>query len=179
METFGTTIIKALNIETNKYDKKKKRKKNRNWLINIQGLTQIKTSELEELTNETGIFCVTETPQKSQRVRFKDSTGCIYSMRDNGDKKGGGIMLIHQKAENVNIEKEATSHMDILNAKCTICGLTFRVIVVYLDTQKIERNMIIKRNIEQIIERNQDMHANNSATGLQWTYWVYRGTKIR
>ena len=47
--------------------------------------------------------------------------------------------------------------MDILNAKCTVYGFTFRVIVVYLDTKEIERNIIIKRNIEQIIEGNQDM----------------------
>lgn len=66
-------------------------------LINIQGLTQVKAVEIEQLFEEHDILCLTETQQKFEKVNFSRDVGYITSMRDMQDKKGGGLMILYKK----------------------------------------------------------------------------------
>ena len=43
-------------------------------LINIQGLSQTKTAEIENEMNDDTIFCITETQHKYQRTHFHENT---------------------------------------------------------------------------------------------------------
>ena len=47
-------------------------------LLNVQGLTQQKASELENLIDEKTILCMTETQSKYLNVNFGDGVDCIY-----------------------------------------------------------------------------------------------------
>ena len=125
------------------------------FLLNIQGLTQVNTSEIEELldSNTYKILCLTETQQKRDTDKLKETTVAISEMRNIEDRKGGGLMVLHKNWENISITKVTTNHTDILHAKCTIETLSFTLILVYISTDNNDRNNIIIRNIKNMLEQ--------------------------
>ena len=68
----------------------------KNNLINVQGLTQTKVIELEDMLRQNEITCLTETQQKIEKNRFKNSAGSM-TMRRKKEKKGGGLMIMYKK----------------------------------------------------------------------------------
>ena len=146
------------NREKNASDLVIGRKHDRNLdikLINIQGLSQIKASEVEDFLDEYTLFCVTETKQKCQSKKFKDNTGCIISVRDKGDKQGGGIMILYKKVH-LHMEKQKVNQSDILHVSCKIFEFSFQLIVTYFDTVDYTRNLRIKTGIMGILENISD-----------------------
>ena len=97
-------------------------------LINIQGLTQIKASEIEELVSENSLFCITETQQRYNKIRFMDNTKYISVMREKEDKKGGGIMVVYKESENVEVKEIKTRDSDVLYVECNYFGYTFSLL---------------------------------------------------
>ena len=54
-------------------------------------------AELEKIINsDKDIICLTETHQKIDKIELDDSLSKISAMRDLGDKKGGGLMIVHK-----------------------------------------------------------------------------------
>ena len=96
----------------------------------------MKLSELEEMVTDTEMICITETQQTVQKLRLKDNTGYISTMREKEDKRGGGIMIVFRNNENIVIEKQHSPHKDLLYAKCTIYSYKFRIIATYFDTKE-------------------------------------------
>ena len=124
-------------------------------LINIQGLSQVKASEVEDTLDDFTLFCLTETKQKCQNKRFKDDSECITSVRDRGDTEGGDIMILYKK-KFFQLEKQSNSNCDILHAKCKVFELYFHLIVTYFDTIDYNRNFRLKANITGISEKCSD-----------------------
>ena len=61
-------------------------------LINIQGLTNAKFTELEEDTDLNTIYCLTETQKKVDSSKVTKKLQMITSMRDFNDRKVGGLI---------------------------------------------------------------------------------------
>ena len=66
-------------------------------VVNVQGLTKTKGMEIEELINDNSIVCLTETQKKIRDVNFSETFEVIDNMREEKDRKGGGIMVLYRK----------------------------------------------------------------------------------
>lgn len=120
-------------------------------LINIQGPTKVKLCELEKLTLEHNIMCVTETQQKYLRVNISDNIGYLESNRNINDRNGGGLCILYRKTGDLMLEKINTKHSDILQVKCTQRSVCYFLILVYMSTNDQERNKVIECNINPIL----------------------------
>ena len=56
-------------------------------LLNIQGLSQVKAVELEEMMKTNELLCLTETQQKIEKTKLKKSTKYLTTMRTQEEKK--------------------------------------------------------------------------------------------
>lgn len=126
-------------------------------LLNIQGLTKPKLVEIEQLiTDKFDIVCLTETQQKEDRIDIRDNIIKIESMRELKDKRGGGLMILHKKSEDIELNKVNTKNSDILYVEEKIMKNKVKIVLVYFSVVKKpedkERNLRLKREIECAIE---------------------------
>ena len=119
-------------------------------LINVQGLTQTKAIELENMLRQNEIICLTETQQKIEKTRFKNSTGSIVTMRRKEEKKGGGLMIMYKK-KHVTFEQYVTRNNNLMHASCKIGSEKFNIILVYMSVDNIVQNKNNMKEIESII----------------------------
>ena len=123
-------------------------------VINIQGLTQTKAKEVEELVSDDSIVCLTETQKKLRDINFSDNCVIVDNMREEQDRKGGGLMVLYRKDTGVDLEKIPTKCPDILHTKGKMRGWEMRLVVVYLSVNDPPRNNNIKLQMERIINGN-------------------------
>ena len=91
------------------------------YLLNIQELTSEKMFELEDLMKEEKCLVIlTETQKKIQNIKINEGIVALDSMRDFKDKKGGGLMLLHWKDENIQLEKRDLGNKDIMLLQGTL-----------------------------------------------------------
>ena len=128
-------------------------------LLNVQGLSQTKMTEIESLLTSPSkfrIFCIIETHQLINKMRIADNTEEIHSFRDKNDKKGGGLQILWKNIsgiDKVNIEKLDNKHRDILVANVSIGDLNFKMILSYWATNDRNRNIVIIREIEEMLKK--------------------------
>ena len=143
-----------MNCKTNNNIENKKLEIN---LLNVQCLTQAKMVEIEQAFNDDSptnskVFCLVETRQTRNNIKFSDSMKSINKMRKTGDKKGGGILILW-KNNFINIEEIESSHTDLLVVKCTLGKYLFNMIVLYLSTNDEKRNIILDKEISKTVEK--------------------------
>ena len=130
-------------------------------MINIQGLTKPKYIELEDMLNEeennVNIIVVTETQHKIDKINPSEGAKTISSMREEKDKKGGGLMVIYKDKPEIQMVKVESINKDILEIKGKIYSKHIRMIIVYMDCagdrEGKERNIRIRTELEGKIER--------------------------
>ena len=71
--------------------------------INIQGLTKQKYLEIEKEIDNKTIMCLVETQEKFEKIIERDNLEKHVSRRKMEDKKGGGIMILKKKDNNIKI----------------------------------------------------------------------------
>ena len=78
-------------------------------ILNVQGFSDIKYIELKDRflggDKEYNIICLTETHQKTEKVKIGEGLFNHLMMREFNDKKGGGLQIIGIQNEQVNLEK--------------------------------------------------------------------------
>ena len=78
-------------------------------LLNVQGFSDTKYIELKDRflggDKEYNIICLTETHQKTEKVKIGDGLFNHLMMREINDKKGGGLQIMGIQNEQVNLEK--------------------------------------------------------------------------
>lgn len=102
------------------------------------------------------IVCLTETQKKLRDVNFEDDCVVIDSMREQQDRKGGGLMMLCRKNKGVVMQKIDTKSKDVLHVKGNIEGWEVRILLVYLSVNDEVRNNKIKEEVERIMEGNSD-----------------------
>ena len=112
----------------------------------------MKISEAEDFLNDFTLFCLTETRQKQQNKKLKDNTGCVTSMRNKDEKEGGGIMVLFKETF-FKIEKQKCVINDVLFLSCKILNFSFKLIVTYFDTADYNKNVRIKDNITDLLDK--------------------------
>ena len=123
-------------------------------MINIQGLTNLKTQELLENWNEENqLLCITETQQKYMKIKLPDRFNCLESCREDRDKKGGGLLIVYQPKKNISIEKIDSKNADILISKVIISRFKFKIYLVYLASNDFERTRNIIKTLEYWIDK--------------------------
>ena len=100
-------------------------------LINIQGLTEVKMLEIQELIDNDSIMCLTETQQKFDKHNIKNDIDKYVSMRKIESKKGGGLMILKKKESQVEVEDVFTLHEDCMGIKCRFHGFKFILLNTY------------------------------------------------
>ena len=130
-------------------------------LINIQGLTKQKMTELEQMFNsDCDILCLTETHQRYDKLLVDSSLVKLESMRKEQDKKGGGLMIVYKRTSNIKLEVMPSRNADILDVQGTIAHKEVRIILIYMSVenqpQDIDRNKGLQREIEHKIENTDD-----------------------
>ena len=136
-------------------------------LVNIQGLTQEKYTNLEEAYLEKGcghnIVCLTETQKTVDNIRMGSNIVSHNAMRDikSDEKKGGGLMLIHRKNHKINFEKVENKNKNLLEMEGKCYDLKVRIVLAYFDSDKSKeggqkRNKAIKSEIDKAMEKSKE-----------------------
>ena len=122
-------------------------------IINIQGLTNEKYTELQEELKEKTILCMTETQKKVDNIKRGEKIGAYSSMRQKEEKKGGGIMVMFEEKDGLEVEEVniVGKNSDWMMVRVKEGGEEWKVAVVYLGTggggETLEKNKIILREI--------------------------------
>ena len=125
-------------------------------LINIQGLSQTKMIDIENLmksSDKLAIFCVTETQLKRNSIKNSNNIKFIHQMRLPNDKKGGGLALFWKYHPTIDIEEELYVHDDLLFCKCKIKNRTFFILLVYLPFNDDQLSSILVSKITTLLEK--------------------------
>ena len=76
-------------------------------------------------------------------------------MRDEKDKKGGGLQIMMERKETVKFEQRETIDKNILEIEGRCISMEMKIILLYMDVDKgkegQEKNEIIRREIEEKI----------------------------
>ena len=76
-------------------------------------------------------------------------------MREEKDKRGGGLMIIKQKKNEITLTKENSEHADVLTTKLKVGYTNITMILVYFSVERNnedkQRNLKIKATIERKI----------------------------
>lgn len=129
--------------------------------INIQGLTNLKMCEVQKLIENNTILCLTETQLKIEKIRIPENLNSYTSMRELNDKKGGGLMVLWSKGQDVK-EKEiqGSEVKDIMYVMCESTDLCFYIIIVYfpcgMKEEDRKRRKDMKKEIDKFIEGKQN-----------------------
>ena len=125
-------------------------------LLNVQGLTQAKSIEVEQRINNSTIVCLTETQQKRHNIKFQKNIRNVSQMRTREDRKGGGLMILWDDKMGLEVEKLESNHQDLLTAKLKLNDEVVIMILVYFSVKDEERNEDIKSKISAMIEKYQN-----------------------
>ncbi len=106
--------------------------------MNIQGLTKVKYTELEELIDDKSILCLTETQKKVRNIIARDDIKILDNMREIKDKKGGGIMMLYKESKGLKFKKIISQSNDLLHVKGEMWGWNIRIIIVYFSVNDKE-----------------------------------------
>ena len=122
------------------------------YLINIRGINKHKIAELMDVVkSDTCVLCITESHEKYQKVDLPDGYDKLVRRREDGDKKGGGLMMIHGKL-NIKAIEYNTRCSDLLHCKLNCGELQFELILIYMDVADQNRNDIIRAEILEILQ---------------------------
>ena len=81
------------------------------------------------------LLFLTETQQKVEKIDEGEGVFAISRMRREGDKKGGGLMIVGKEDRRVELEEVSEcSHRDVLTEEGRVFGLDVRIILVYFDS---------------------------------------------
>ena len=119
-------------------------------------MTKVKGKEVEELAKGNSIVCLTETQKKWSEINFGGNFEVLDSMREEKDRKGGGLLMLYNKGKGNSLCKIATNNKDILHTKGKLGKWEVRIILVYFSVNDVERNKDITQEIEKIIEENSE-----------------------
>jgi len=129
--------------------------------INIQGLTKQKMAEIEMLMDQdqnNKIFILAETHLKSDRIHVSDNKDKIIEMREVSELRGGGLMAIYKRDEDLMVNQITSENSDILKFEIKISNNTFKVLAVYFavrtSPQSTERNRRLLRELETEVENS-------------------------
>ena len=112
--------------------------------------------EIEQLMDDSTMVFLTETQQKSFKVKFQGEIRNYTQMRSREDRKGGGLMILWGDQLKVEMEKIENIHQDILGAKGKFKDIVVIILLVYFSVNDTPRNDEIKAKIEAIVEQYQD-----------------------
>ena len=124
------------------------------FLINVQGLTQLKWCELSAVIDgdDCGkLLAITETQKKYENFSISESYKYVTSMRGMQDKRGGGLMVV-ARAEEIEMEKKECNNPDVMVVGVEWQGWKFRMILVYMDVQEEARNIRIRNRVREVVE---------------------------
>ena len=151
-------------------------------VLNIQGLTKVKYGEVLEMVKDNSILCLTETQKKVRDINISKEIIVMESMRDQKDKKGGGIMVLYKDSKEIELKKIDCKNKDLLQLKGSIYGEKTLILVVYFAVNDKERNKRIKEEIESIIDDEEEAVILtgdfNGHTGLQGTQRVDENGRV-
>ncbi|MEL6646065.1 MAG: endonuclease/exonuclease/phosphatase family protein, partial [Pseudomonadota bacterium] len=138
----------------NNNDKRKIKEKVEIKAINIQGMSNMKLTEVEDMLNNenTNIICLTETQLKVDRINVSRGVKKIDSMREEKDKKGGGLMILYKETDDVKLEKRESNSKDILEVFGKIKSTVLRVIIIYMDCGNNQEAKVRNRRIAEELE---------------------------
>ena len=125
---------------------------------NVQGLTIAKAVVLRSIIqgglvgydvdgSTKLILGSVETHEKFNRLDWGDDIEHIEQMREQTDKKGGGLTMLKDR-DDYNYDKLDNTFRDILNVKLDLGRLNIYVLMVYLDVKDKERNKYIYENLD-------------------------------
>ena len=146
------------------------------FLVNVQGLTEHKWNEWQEMIGKMDssirVSMFTETQHKVEKVFFGEDYKYVVSMRDEQDKKGGGLMVgSNDEVSFVGVE---SGNVDVLCVDIEVRKKRMRVILTYWDVRDSDRNDRIVMCIRGIVERYEgklmvlgDMNAHVGFLGEQ------------
>ena len=107
------------------------------------------------------LLFLTETQQKVEKIDEGEGVFTINRMRKEGDKKGGGLMIVGKEDRRVVLEEvKGCSHRDVLTVEGRVFGLDVRIILVYFDSSKeregkdYDRNRDIQAQVERMVKDN-------------------------
>ena len=108
--------------------------------------------ELEQLlvSNIPNFICLTEI--HNFNININDSISYIGKLRSPEDKKGGGLAILWDKNGKIKIEEIEYKHPDILISLIEIGNFSFKLVLVYLDTNDKNRNANIYQHLNKIID---------------------------
>ena len=93
--------------------------------------------EIEQLVNDSTMLFLTETQQKSLKVKFQGEIRSYTQMRTREDRKGGGLMILWGDQMTVEMEKIESMHQDILGVKGKFKDIVVIIILVYFSVNDI------------------------------------------
>ena len=133
-------------------------------LINIQGLTNIKYTELVKEINTNSIICLTETQKKIDNIKTSSDIQTLSSMRKVSERKGGVLMILYQKQDDIALEKIVSINSDILITEGNIGKLKTLIILTYFrsgNTREVEsHNTNLITEIEKYIRKGEEKENN-------------------
>ena len=120
--------------------------------INIQGLSDCKVAELENLMkNNNEIMFLTETQMKYDKLK-ENNLEIIHKMRESGDKKGGGPCIMKNKDSNIKIEQKKINNSDVMHIVINTKHIKINILLVYFPVNNKKkdriRNIKIRKDIE-------------------------------
>ena len=125
--------------------------------LNVQGLTNVKYTEISKEIQPYTMVCLTETQKKVDDIRVDEKFEVISSMRQQQDRKGGGLMVIYEEREDFYFEKQHNNNADLLMIRGRVSGEVYNMIVVYLKTGNdgatLSFNRVLMENMQTIIDR--------------------------
>ena len=133
--------------------------------VNIQGMSQMKKYEIERMIEKreahgTVLTGLVETHLKEDRYSWDEKWKIYEERRDQEDKKGGGLLLIHTDREYIKMEKIESKHRDMLAIRGTIRSRKIIVVLVYMATGNTqasrERNNKITESIREVLDNNKE-----------------------
>ena len=121
--------------------------------LNIQGLTNVKYSEIYGEIGEGVVMCLTETQKKVNNIRVAENLITIESMREMEERRGGGVMVLFEEKEDLRLEKEVNEYRDCLEMKGNFGREMVNLTVVYLRTgsgrEELEQNREILERMKE------------------------------
>ena len=125
--------------------------------LNVQGLTNVKYTEISKEIQPYTMVCLTETQKKVDDIRVDEKFEVISSMRQQQDRKGGGLMVIYEEREDFYFEKQHNNNADLLMIRGRVSGEVYNMIIVYLKTGNdgatLSFNRVLIENMQTIIDR--------------------------
>ena len=128
--------------------------------LNIQGLTNAKIAEIEQLIEKNTVMCLTETQLKIDKIKISEKFNYISNMREGKEKKGGGLMILNRKEDKMEITKIETKNKVIIQAVCKMKNFNFHLFLVYFPSSNKEedknRRGSMKLEMERLIRKTEE-----------------------